>query len=231
MKKVAIFVEGQTEQIFVKQLIHQWYGYQNIQVAEEKIRGKSLFLRLREIDSSYEYYFQIIDVGSDESVTSAIRDNAKDMLATGYAKIIGLRDLYPTPRTKKNKVLEYAQKILSEFNCPTKLKVLLAIMEIEAWFLGDPGLFQKIDKRLTPEHIKQELEYDLEHADSEIAYDHPAKVIEKIYELAGKKYGKHESDAYQIAHRLDYDYLCLEAKERQKIPSFSLFLSEITELD
>lgn len=233
MKKIAIFVEGQTEQIFVKQLIHQWYGYQNIQVVEEKIRGPQLFIRLKGVTAAFtfEYYFLIIDVGCDEKVASAVRDNAKHMLEVGYDKIIGLRDLYRNKRAEKDKVLQSIQKILSEFGCPSKLKILLAIMEIEAWFLGDPGLFQKIDALLTPEYIEQQLGYDLSTADPEIAYDHPAEVIERIYKLVGKKYGKHEKDAYQIAHHINYAYLCLDVKEQKKIPCFFLFLSEIAELD
>lgn len=43
MNKVAIFIEGQTEQIFVKELIYQLYGYQSTRVFVVKKKEETFF--------------------------------------------------------------------------------------------------------------------------------------------------------------------------------------------
>jgi hypothetical protein len=103
-------------------------------------------------------------------------------------------------------------------------------MEIEAWFLADHNLFGHIDNSLTPQYIWEQLKYDLLQDDPETAYDHPAKIIEKIYDLVNKQYKKREKEAYKIAESLNYEYLCLDLREKKKIASFFLFLRELETL-
>jgi hypothetical protein len=232
MKKIAIFVEGQTEQIFVGKLIHQIYGYQGIQVISDKIHGKSLFIRLQEDpDADFvDYLFLVVNVDTDERVLSAMVDNAPRMADRGFCKIIGLRDLFPNARADKAAVINAIQNVISRQEQADLMKLILAIMEVEAWFLADPGLFERVDGQLTAEHIKAELGVDLEE-DPEVAYAHPARVIKDIYGLVDLLYRKKAADTYKIADSIDYDTLCLDAQEKGKIDSFFRFVRELEQLD
>jgi hypothetical protein len=237
MKKIAIFVEGQTEQIFATRLLYQFYGYGNVEIVGTKSRGKKHFVQLKAPKPHYTYYFLIVDIGGEpddfakSTVLSDMLENYKNMKDKGYVKLMGLKDLYPQKREDKKKIVEAMQKeIIKQNISPETCKVMLAIMEIEAWFMADPNLFSHIDKSLTPEHIREELKYDLLQDDPELVYNHPAGVIEKIYELAGKHYKKREKDAYKIVESLNYEHLCLDVREQNKITSFFLFLAELENL-
>jgi len=229
MEKLAIFVEGQTEQIFVKELIYQIYGYQSVRVIEEKIRGKSLFIRIKEDNDNhyFNYLFLIVNVGTDERVVSAVADNSSNMISKGFGKVIGLRDLYPKRREDEGKVRSEIQKFLLGSSYPDKLKIFLAIMETEAWFLADPNLFQSINPKLTPEYIEEKLGCDLKNQDPETAYKHPATIIKKIYNLIGMKYRKREDDSYKIVGHIDFAHLYFDTGEENKINSFHIFVNEI----
>ena len=233
MKKVAIFVEGQTEQIFVGQLIHQIYGYQGVNLISEKIQGSSLFVKISQgFDPDFiDYLFLIVDVGTDDRVVSAILENAEGLAQKGFCKILGLRDLFPKKRSQKEAMLLAHQKALSSLTSADTTKVLLAVMEIEAWFLADPTLFSRIDASLTAENIKTALDVDLEKEDPEDAYEHPANIIKDIYQLAGMRYRKRADDIHKIAHNIDYNTLYLDAQEKGHIKSFALFVKELEELD
>lgn len=233
MKKVAIFVEGQTEQIFVGKLIHQIYGYQGIQVISDKIHGKSLFIRLQEDPNAdfIDYLFLVVNVDTDERVLSAMIDNAPRMANKGFCKIIGLRDLFPHARVDKTAVINAIQNVLRGQDQADLMKLTLAIMEVEAWFLAEPGLFERVDAQLTADHIKAELGVDLEEDDPEVAYNHPAKVIKDIYGLVGQLYRKKAADTYKIVDSIDYDTLYLDAQEKGKIDSFFRFVRELEQLD
>ncbi len=229
MNKFAIFVEGQTEQIFVTKLIYQIYGYQIKLNNKDKIRGKNLYITIEKNDDTHllNYLFLIIDVGTDERVASAMRENAPNMISKGFNKIIGLRDLFPHNRKNEEKIRKAIQKEILQSPYSSKLIIHLAVMEIEAWFIADFNLFQNIDSRLTHEYIQQQLNYDLVNDDPEIAYKHPAVIIQKIYNLVGKKYRKREDDSYKIVNNIDFDYLYLDVKKLNKINSFFCFLNEI----
>lgn len=222
MSKLAIFVEGQTEQIFVKELIHQIYGYQSVRIIQEKIRGKSLFIHIREADDihGFKYLFLIVNVGTDERVASAVAENSSGMIAKGFDKVIGLRDLYPNTREDEPRLRSAIQ---SRSPFPDSLKIFLAIMETEAWFLADPNLFQGINPKLTPEYIREKLGYDLKNCDPETAYNHPSAIIKKIYNLIGMKYRKREDDSYKIVAHIDFDRLYFDTREEKKNKQFSYF--------
>lgn len=223
MKKVAVFVEGQTEQIFVERLIHQIYGYQGIRVISNKIYGKSLFIRLQDdlnVDA-VEFLFLVVNVDTDERVLSAMLDNAPRMAERGFSKIIGLRDLFPNQRSDKGAVCRVVQNLISKAEQADMMKLILA----------DPDLFEEIHTSLTSDHIRAELDFDLKENDPEFAYEHPANVIKDIYRLAGLRYRKRAADTHKIANSLNYDTLYLDAREKGHIDSFFRFVRELESLD
>ena len=207
-QRIAFFVEGQTEQIFVNRLIREILGTQQINIIQKQSRGgvnvpKQEIVRNSTFSRNPNYEVLIFDCGADNRVKSEIIDNIANLRSRGYGMIIGLRDLYPIPVGELDK-LEKGLRFL-----PNKLKdespyfdVIIAVHEIEAWFLGETNHFQKIDKRLTGRFIKEKLGFDPYTMNAEDR-EHPAKDLDRIYRLVGKTYTKRYGQTQKIVNKLD----------------------------
>jgi len=225
MIKIGVFVEGQTENIFITRLLAEYLGYEKFEVESIRLMGnKARIIRKRAIHSGVQIYVLIYDVGSDEKVVSALVERAEKMVKKdNYQYLLALRDLYPNKRQEKLNIINKVQKVFSKFVFAYRLKFVLAIMEIEAWFLADYGLFKRIDERLTPQYIHEKIGEDLIKNDPE-NYQHPAHIIDNIYRLIGRRYKKREKQCYEITSNIDYDFLCLDEGIKSKISSFFYFL-------
>jgi hypothetical protein len=164
----------------------------------------------------YEFLFQIINVGNDNAVLQRILKREEYIWNAGYEKIIGLRDMYSRAyrEDSPNKIDDaVTQKFIEGFRktiqnraqFPEKIMMCFAIMEIEAWFLAMYKVFEKLDSRLTVDYIKEQTDIDLEHADPETEFFHPADQMEIICRLAGMGYDKHKGDIEAIAACLEKD--------------------------
>ncbi|OAV65872.1 hypothetical protein Barb4_03176 [Bacteroidales bacterium Barb4] len=210
MKKIAVFVEGNTELIFVRELLLRMYDYQNVLLERCLLRSDNLQEPLHVHGTKDEpNYYLIIDVGGDGSVLSAIVKREKDLFEKkGYSKIIGLRDMFGEMYCRKNndkKTINW--DVINHFKEKTKEQIdkigndkihfFFAIMETEAWLLGIKDIFLNIG--LTNDFIKNShLKYDLDKNDPEKTYYHPAKVIGEIFKLAEREYGKNEKSLYSL---------------------------------
>jgi len=226
MRKFAIFVEGQTELIAVREFLLKAYNF--VLKIECRTLFKSGKLRKAEYDytnPSARFYFQILNIGNDKAVVKRILEREKNMWKAGYEKIIGLRDMYSQAYKEESRSIDndVTQRFINGANetltdkasHPEKIVICFAIMEVEAWFIAMYKLFEKIDKRLTSEYIKDKIGIDLETVNPETAFFHPANQMVKIYELVGKKYDKHKGDIEAIASHLknqDYSDLLASAK-------------------
>ncbi|MCP4214857.1 MAG: DUF4276 family protein [bacterium] len=78
MKKIAIFVEGQTERIFIARFLAEYLGASKIEILMEKNLGKRgvKFLGKRQ-NPSAEFFILIYDVGGDGNVVSAVKERAE----------------------------------------------------------------------------------------------------------------------------------------------------------
>lgn len=210
MKRIAFFVEGQTEQIFVNRLIKEILGTQQINIIQKQFRGgvnipKVEIVRNSSFSRNPKYEVLIFDCGSDNRVKSEILDNIETLRKNGYEMIVGLRDLYPLPIDDLEK-LEKGLRFL-----PNKLKndahyfdVIIAVHEIEAWFLAETNHLRKIDKRLTGRFIKDKLGFDPYASDPQ-AREHPAKDLDNIYRLVGKSYTKKYNATTRVVNKLDFN--------------------------
>ncbi|MBF0607003.1 MAG: DUF4276 family protein [Candidatus Magnetobacterium sp. LHC-1] len=204
MIKIAFFVEGQTERIFVEKFLDEYISLNKCELIVQKYIGNNKSVkRIFEKKNPYaKFYVLIHEVGNDEKVNITIRENAEVMIkSSDYSYIIGLRDLYPKSRQERDRVIKAFYKLFDKFDYSHKIKYILAIMEIEAWFLLDKDFFTKMTDN------PQEVTKILDKKNTE-EYNHPAKVIDKIYRLLGKEYNKHEDDSYNITYNLDYNFLC-----------------------
>lgn len=236
-KKTAVFVEGLTEQIFVREMLYAWYGYDT-----NKLGLKCYSLRADKFfDAPYdlgtlesEHYYQIVNVGNDESVLSKMIREVGMLQNKGYSTIIGLRDMYGDNYKRlsqsslilpelNEKFINGAQEVINQHNLQQTTHIRFAVMEIESWFLGMETLFSSIDQSLTTEEIKQQTNIDLTQ-DPETTTFHPYVSLCKILDLKGIKYKKHESDISSLISNLskvDYELLL----DSGKCPSFKSFLT------
>ncbi|PZU96368.1 MAG: hypothetical protein DCE90_09955 [Pseudanabaena sp.] len=227
MKRLAIFVEGQTEKIFVRKLLEEIAGKNNIAIAEQAMQGKknSRFTVLTISDpltAQTKYYVLICNSGSDNSVVSDICDQYASLVSSGYSKIIGLRDVYPIPIADKG-ILERSLRIVLPRGSVTS-HIVLAVMEVEAWFLAEWKHFMKIDINLTPSLIQSSLGFNPEVDNMEYR-NHPAEDLHQAYQLVGKSYRKRENQVNRVVSNLDYEFLYLQLAGI--VPSLGKFISYI----
>jgi len=242
MRKIAIFVEGQTELITVREFLLREFNWNGIEIQCRTFYKKSDFKKVPYDVScpNPEVHFQIINVGNDESVLTRILQREKYMWNSDYEKIIGLRDMYSKAYREdasqiNNKVTEKfikgaAETIKNKAKSPEKIKMCFAIMEIEAWFLGMYKVFEKLDNRLTAQYIKEQIGIDMEYVDPQTEFFHPANEMEKVYKLAGMSYDKHKGDIEAIVKHLskdDYTYL----HNSHKCNSFKIFYDSLSPLE
>jgi hypothetical protein len=219
MKKLAVFVEGQTEQQFIEKLLLEIAGANKVRFEKKKAVGKIL---IREGASAphpdQKYYVQIINCSADNRVKSEIRDNYQSLVKQNFSAIIGLRDVYPELR----KNIPALQRLLYAYikTKPVRPELVLSIMEIEAWFLAEHKHFEKISSALTMNRIKAALGFDPSKDDMEMR-DHPAKDLDDVYRLAGFRYTKSSANSARTIRQLDYADIYIELIK--KLPPFNHF--------
>jgi hypothetical protein len=227
VKKLAIFVEGQTEQIFVEKLLKEIAGRNNIAIEVRSLNGKqgsriTTVIMIDPVIYTTKFYVLVYNSGSDSNVVSDMRDRYSSLNASGYERIIGLRDVYPIPLSDKTKLENGLRYSLPKGAIP--IDIVLAVMEIEAWFLAEWSHFIKIDMRLTPENIQANFGFNPRVDDMETRH-HPADDLHQIYKLVGRAYKKSRNQVNTIVLNLDYDFMYVELVN--KVVSFGEFIQLI----
>lgn len=217
MRKLAVFVEGQTEQLFVERFVTEVAGQNNVTVHSRKAFGGSRrlsrrFTTLTGADpGGREYYVLIYDSATDGRVASDILENYQRLVASGYSSVLGVRDVYPVPRSDIPATRTAIAKILPKGSIPVHL--VLCIMEIEAWFIGEYTHFAKMDARITLQEASNAIGENVESVDVQ-GIDHPADVLDRVYSVAGLRYDKKKKTIRRILDKLDFDRLYLELRGR-----------------
>ena len=240
MKKIAIFVEGQSELIFVREYLLKQFEYQGIDL-ECRNLFKDDNIQSAEYDflnTKAEIHFQIINVGSDANVLQKILKREQLLWNAGYERIIGLRDMYSNdyisamgqPRKIKP---ELNQQFIKGFNKtleqkairPQNIKFHFAIMELEAWFLGFPNLWER--KGISNKIIEENLKFNLFETDPETIFLHPAETIKDILKIINEPYRKQASEVESLVsyiEKKDFEDL----QNSRKCNSFKEFTSNLT---
>src|SRR6266851_4361190 len=135
MNKLAVFVEGYTEVVFVAKLIEEIAGENNVLIEHREIRGGSskrrTFARVQATkqDTGQKYFVMIVDCGGDSLVKERVLEEHENLTKAGYSKIIALRDVRPDfthadiPRLERG-----LRSYISTALIPVEF--ILAIMEI-----------------------------------------------------------------------------------------------------
>jgi len=214
MKKIAVFVEGQTELIFMKELITQVVGTRGLVISSGKFMGGNKSprmlteLKISTPDNTTQYYFMIYDCATDNRVKTDIIDQLQSLQNASFTNIIGIRDVYPDDIAKVKKYLFYGIPKSS-----IKISIILAVNETEAWFLAEDMHYNKIDPKLTLDIANCEAKIDLKIASTE-TIPHPAEILNNIYQHVGKAYHKDKKQVQRTVNKLDYANLYMGVRMR-----------------
>lgn len=220
MHKLAIFVEGYTEILFMDRLITEIGGAHNVMIEHRQILGGGRTGRVPRTmttikavipDSGKRFFILLFDCGGDHQVKTRILQEHENLTRNGYSKIIGIRDVFPD--------FSYADIPKLELGLRTHIKTslipvefVLSIMEIEAWFLAEHYHFQKIDSSITADEIQNILSFNPEHDDLSLRLA-PRADLEAAYSIGGKTYVKGDDETINA---LDYPFMYIELSN--KIP-------------
>lgn len=224
MIKTVFVVEGQTERIFVEKFIEVVAGTLAYSVTSDEHHGDSriqVFSRSNVPVGQADYVISIIDVGNDDKVRSYVDDeNIEVFIKKGFQSVYGLRDKYTGSGREVNLNFNISKDKELRDKWGLNIEVVVAVQEVEAWFLSVPEFFTAYDNSLLVRKINSILGYDISTVQIELI-KHPAQEINKVLTTVGKKYKKKERDTHKIAHNLNYQTLYLE--KSHVIPALGRF--------
>ena len=212
VRKVALFVEGMTEQVFVRDFLLKWYDWDTNRVGIDcyKLYSDSQSTAPYTYgNNESENYFQIFDVGNDAKVLSVILSRADGLQKAGYSMVVGLRDMFSEAYTIKtimrngsrtidqdlnDRFIQGVNDVINNNSKDISIHIQFAIMEVEAWLLGMPKFFEQLSGINDPE--------------SDIY--HPAAKLEELRQAEGLTYQKHREEIEGIMGSISKeDYLAL----------------------
>jgi hypothetical protein len=88
------------------------------------------------------------------------------------------------------------------------MRIIIAVSEVEAWFLQEYKHFEKIDPKLDPSKFGAEFGFDPLTQSAE-GIVHPADLLNQIYSTVGLQYRKKKSEAERTIDALDYEHMYL----------------------
>lgn len=222
MRKVAIFVEGQTEQIFTATLVRKIAdaAHLDIQFAYQEKNG--LIYEGGARNPNVTHFVLLVDCRGDAQVKSQILDNYASLQNAGYQAVIGLRDVYPELQSAVSQI--EAALLLGLPTGKIPIHMHLAIMEVESWFLAEVTHLPRIHKKLTADLAKAN-GVDL-HAVPPQQWVHPAEVLDTIYKLVGCRYTKKRKNVQRTIDALSLDAL-LGTEMQAVLPEFSRYVSSV----
>ncbi len=234
MKKIAFFVEGQTEMYFVNKLLKEVAGYKKMSVNLLQRRGGGR-VQMYEIaveqphenPSTPQYEALIFDCGNDEKVASDMKELAENLTNLGYSEIVGLRDLYPeTDLVRMRRGIRFFLSTIPNHFVPCSL--IVAIREIEDWFLVEKDHYCCIDINLTEELILSSMiGFTPFTDDMSIRHNSASEDLRTIYQLVGKSYNKTKTKVERTVNCLNYTNLYLNV--RNLVPELNELITIIDE--
>lgn len=232
--KIIIFTEGQTELIFLRNLLLKCFNLDKISFECVDLFGESVPYDFPNPDATT--HFQIVNIGNDEKVLAEIKRREKDLFEKGFEAIFALRDMftekYDTQSQGKidlnitEKILEVTHEQIQKMSKPEKIRFHFAIMEIEAWFLAIYENFERIDSKLDLSFLNQILHCDLSKIDPETTFFKPSREMYAIFKAIGQKHNKDSGTSEKLVAYLeksDFDLIF----ERNVCKSFQDFYSDI----
>jgi len=221
MSKIAIFVEGLTEQELTIKVIESLCGHRQVRFEiHRQERGILNFVEIRGVDHAHIYVL-VANCSHDGQVKTQIIDRYNGLVTQGYNKIIGIRDVYPFGKSELEQL-----EINKYYGIPSgevPIEMHFAIMETESWFLDEITHFKRISPELTIEYLSS-CGYDVENNYGDY-WDHPAKILDEIYSLKNFRYKKTKRSIKRTINALDMENFYINSTIRSK--SLSNFIDSI----
>lgn len=220
-KKLAVFVEGLTEQEFTIRLITELAGSRGVGFEIHKQTNGYLSLIECRPHPTSVIHVLVANCCNDAQVKSQIADQYISLQRAGYSLIIGLRDVYPLNHSDIPK-LEANLMIGLPTGIPA-INMHLAILEIEAWFLEDLTHFERIDPSIT---LASVITNGFDHINVRAAdLPNPAKTLDAIYSSVGKGYKKNKRHIERTVEALSYENMYKDVTKNS--PSLKGFISSL----
>lgn len=211
MKNVVVFTEGKGELIFLRRILFELAGYEQLSFdCLDLISDGFRHAPYRYFPAHPGIYYLLVNVGTDERVLSEMLNRQQQYVSKGY-EMVGLRDMYSQAYVKRSPELNLAankfflQKAEGEIAATGhqgEIELFFAVMELEAWLLGMYRNLERLDQSLTADNIRNHLGFDLRMIDPETSFFHPAVDFAHVLALAGIAYDKHVSDMENIVSRI-----------------------------
>lgn len=237
MRRLAFFVEGYSEVLFIEKLIEEIAGKNNVTIERGYVKGgkscpKQLtVINAKSSNSGCAYYVLILNCQGDHQVKTRMMEEHCSFSRLGYEKIIGIRDVRPTFQYSEIPRLEGS--LNGGFDAALiPAEIILSVMEIESLFLGETTHFEKVEPALTVEAIKSTLGFDPTIEDMQLR-PAPADDLANCYAIVGKVYDKMHVQVTIDA--LDFDRIYVELPNRfgslmQLVSNMDVFLSPTEQL-
>ena len=226
MRKLAIFVEGLTEQILVRQLLQTVLDQNRIAIQTVKITGghnvrmSFTVMRAAHVERHTDYYIMVYDCGGETNVKGYLMAHRDKLVSNGYTCILGLRDAYPNfHRDEVPKLLRGLNHKLPQKRAATH--IYLAVMETEAWFLGEYKHLKKLSPKLSPDYIEKRLGFNPRTENMEDR-EHPSADMKAAYQLVGHDYTKKRDRLNAVVRKLDFKHFTHGLAH--KMPSLGTFV-------
>lgn len=234
--KLAIFVEGQTEALFVQELLSNIVTKSGLTIENYVLEGGSRLSRtdrscsLIAVHSSTgveKFFVRIYNSTNDSKVNVDIKDRYQLLVEDGFSCILGLYDLYGKNVEGVYNSYEDRSIEISSVNLMIKrsklsnVKITVAIMELETWFLCEENHFSTINRNLTDDLMKSICNVMSDTIEEDI--ERPTEVLKTIYEAVGYNYSKKRHRVLREVKSLDYENLYFNCRKRS--PSLDHFLT------
>jgi hypothetical protein len=231
VSKLAIFVEGLTEQLFAERLVRYIAGVRGVRVELRRTTGEvseRRRFRLLSVDPDVgqPHYVLIVDCSNDDLVNSRIREEYESLVRAGYSLIIGIRDVYPQPRADVPRIRRRITYGIRQI--PIPVVGILGVMEVEAWFLAEHSQFGRLNPVAGVDCAMIHSWFRFDPSTDDMSdRPHPALDMSKVYFLAGVEYRKERAYLERAVNALDMDAICFTVPE--KFPDLKLLVSSIDE--
>lgn len=235
MKKIAFYVEGQTEQFFINKLLIDIAGQKNIQIELQQFQGvgkptKSIYPKTTANPQNPQHFALIFDCMGDGGVKPRILQDVVSLFNQGYSEVIGLIDLYPRTDLAKfeneltNGTLRNGRRITQPL--PNDTSIVVAVREIEDWFLAECNHYTCIDAGLVLDTTQiANVGFHPCLDDLTLRNTTAAEDLRSVYQLVGKTYNKTKGKVERTVECLDYANLYAEVS--CKLPKLNELISKI----
>jgi len=237
--KYAVYVEGQSELLFVTDVLQKYSSYDSQRCGFLCINlSADDYERMtfpQQGDEKSDDYYQIVNVNNDNLVVSKLKKDIPGLIGGGYNVIIGLKDVFgeayeqlsdglPVVDRDKIEKMHAIQKDAIKAPEGSDCRLHFAIMEYETWMLALIERYVTENGKDLAEICKQ-LGID-EGCDFEQTIYHPYPLVRKIFQACGEDYHKHGKESFSFLSTLSVeDYEALRHSGR--CASFAKFIDSL----